>query len=291
MALPEQYRRDFSKFVSDGEVPHLLLFGPPGSGKTTISIILMDAIPCSRLVLNASSGDRGIGTMKEKVKQFAASQTLRGKIKIVFLDEADGLTKDAQEALRNTIETYSRSCRFILTCNEVGAISEALRSRCMMYEFTAFPQHQVVKKAGEILESENISYNTDDISKIVSQYYPDIRSVINNLQLCSMGGQLDPEAVSRVSVDLDILLQLISTGDLRALRQMLVGVTSFTALYKVLFDTVVEDDSSSQEIKISIISLLSEHLYRDAVVANREINFVSCCVSLMSILGVPDIIF
>jgi hypothetical protein len=160
-----------------------------------------------------------------------------------------------------------------------------------MYEFTAFPQPQVVKKAGEILESENISYNIDDISKVVGQYYPDIRSVINNLQLCSMGGVLDPESVSKVSVDLDTLLQNISVGDLRSLRQMLAGITSFTNLYRVLFDAVIEDESFPQETKIAIISLLSEHLYRDAVVANREINFVSCCVSLMSILGVPDIVF
>ena len=117
LTLPKEYRKAFRQYIKQENVPHLLLAGPQGSGKTTLAYIFMDNIPCTRMVLNASSKDRGIETIKTRVKQFASSMPQKGKIKIILLDEADALTHDAQMALRNTIESHSDTCRFILTAN------------------------------------------------------------------------------------------------------------------------------------------------------------------------------
>ena len=291
MTLPPKYRKDFTRYISSGEVPHLLLFGPPGSGKTTLGFVIMDSIPCVRLVLNASSSDRGIDTIKGKVKQFAGSETFGGKIKIVFLDEADRLTKEAQDALRNTMETYSRKCRFILTCNEVDAITEAIRSRCIKYEFSSFPVSEVISNSKKILQKEKIKFEEEDLKKIVDTYYPDIRSVVNNLQMCSTEGTLDPTAVSRSSIDPEKILDLILSGNIKEMRSIISGVSTFTYLYRFLFDVFLGAEDLSQEDKIAIASVLAEHLYRDNTVANREINFVACCVSLIAQLKIPNMIF
>lgn len=291
MTLPEQYRRNFAEYISTGEVPHLLLHGPQGSGKTTMAFIFMDNIACTRMVLNASSEDRGIETMRGKVKQFASSKTIDGRLKIVFMDEADGITTPAQEALRNTIEAYSKTCRFILTCNEIDKIIGPIRSRCTLFEFSAFPFDQAVKQAVSILRQERTEYVLADVEKIVGQNYPDFRSIINQLQLCSSGGVLDPESVSRATVDPALLLDYIAAGEVGKIRQLLIGVSTFVYLYRYLFDTLLSLEDLSQEEKVEIIHILAEALYRDALVANREINFIDCIVNIMGTIQCQKISF
>lgn len=291
MSMPPQYRKSFADFIASGEIPHLLLFGPQGSGKTTLGFILMDSIPCTRLVLNASSGDRGIETMKTKVKQFASSKTLDGRPKIIFMDEADGITGDAQNALKNTIEAYSKTCRFIFTCNEIDKIIAPIRSRCMLFEFTAFPVDQVTNMAEGILQTENIEYSQEDVGKIVAQHYPDIRSIVNNLQLCSMDGVLDPESVSKNTVDPEKILDAIAEGQVGKIRTMLVGITTFSYIYRYLFDTLLVIEDITSEEKIQLSHVLAEALYRDAIVVNREINFIDCCINIMGVLRCNSISF
>lgn len=291
MSMPLQYRKSFAEYIASGEIPHLLFYGPQGSGKTTLGFILMDSIPCTRLMLNASSGDRGIETMKTKVKQFASSKTMDGRLKIIFLDEADGITGDAQNALKNTIEAYSKTCRFIFTCNEIDKVIAPIRSRCMLFEFTAFPMDQVISMAESILKTENIEYGNEDVGKIVSQHYPDIRSIVNNLQLCSMDGILDPASVSQTTVDPEKILDAIADGQVGKIRSMLVGISTFGYIYRYLFDTLLSAVDVTPEEKVQLAHVLSEALYRDAVVANREINFIDCCINIMGVLGCPSISF
>jgi len=291
MTLPEQYRRNFADYISTGEVPHLLLYGPQGSGKTTMGFILMDSILCVRLVLNASSEDRGVETVRGKIKQFASSKTIDNRLKIVFLDEADGITTPAQEALRNTIEAYSKTCRFIFTCNEIDKIIAPIRSRCTLFEFTSFPMDQAVAQAVSILRQERVEYGIEDVEKIVGQSYPDFRSIVNQLQLCSSGGVLDPESVSRATVDPVLLLDCIAAGEVGKIRQLLIGISTFVYLYRYLFDTLTSLEDLSQEEKVEITHVLAEALYRDAVVANREINFVDCIISLMGTINCQRISF
>ena len=291
MSLPDQYRKNFAGYLEGGEIPHLLLYGPQGSGKTTLGFILMDSIPCSKLILNASSGDRGIEVMRTKVKQFAASQTIDGRLKIVFLDEADGLTVDAQQALKNTIEMYSKTCRFIFTANEVDKIIGPVQSRCTLFEFAAFPIEQVIQLCQGILGKEQIEYELTDLQKIVSQHYPDVRSVINNLQLCAVSGTLDPAAVSRVAIDPEALIDCIVDGQVAKIRTMLVGISNFVYLYRYLMDVLLSLDDLSPDEKVEVVHVISEHLFRDASIANREINFVDCAISIMGVIKCPSISF
>ena len=291
MVLPEQYVKNFSEYISAESIPHLLFFGPAGSGKTTMAFILMDSLSCSRLVLNASSKDRGIETMRGKVKNFASSKSLDGKPKIVFFDEADGMLKDAQRALKNTIEAYSTQCRFIFTCNEIDRIDDAIKSRCVKYEFTALPQDQLFSQLETILIKEGVSYSKEDVEKIISQNPGDVRSIVNTLQTCSIGGRLDPAVVSKSVIDPNAVLDYILDGEIGKLRLLLSGISDFGFLYKFLFSILLETDDLNQEEKKEIVELMSEHLYRDAVIINREINFIACAVGLAGILGCKKISF
>lgn len=136
LILDKETRQSFKTFIKEKQIPHVLLHGPAGSGKTTLSMILLKEIAAGKLVLNASSDDRGIATIKYKVKQFAsAHRGGQGKLNIVLLDEADGTTSDAQLALKNTMETYHKNCRFILTCNQIDRIIDPIVSRCMLFKF------------------------------------------------------------------------------------------------------------------------------------------------------------
>ena len=291
MVLSEQYAKSFASYIENGEIPHLLFFGPAGSGKTTTAFILLDALNCSRLVLNASSKDRNIETMRGKVKTFASSLSLNGQPKVVFMDEADGMLGDAQRALKNTIEAYSAQCRFIFTCNDIDRIDPAIKSRCIKYEFTAFPQGQLIDQLGVILKKESVSYAQEDIEKIIGQFYPDIRSIVNTLQACSIGGKLDPAVVSKTAVDPNQALDLILDGEVGKLRVLLSGITDFNFLYKFLFDVLLTVDDLSSEEKKETVALLGEHLFRDASVANREINFIDCVIKLMGVLNCKKISF
>lgn len=293
LSLRPQYRKAFEQYISMGEIPHLLLYGPQGSGKTTIAFILMNHIPCVKLILNASSADRSIETMRTKVKQFASSATLDKRPKFILFDEADGVLKEAQEALRGTIEAYAKTCRFIFTCNEVDRIIGPIQSRCTLFEFSAFPFDAVVSQCEQILKKENVQYDSESIEKVVSQHYPDIRSVINNLQLCSASGTLDPELVSKMVVDPSTLIECIGDGNIGKIRSMLLGISNFIPLYRYLFDTLLslDDDQIVQEEKVEIAHTLAEALYRDAIVANREIVFVDCMLTIMGILKCQSISF
>jgi DNA polymerase III delta prime subunit len=286
MSFPESYKKLFLSYIEQQEIPHLLFFGPPGSGKTTLAYILMRSISSTTMELNASSGDRGIDTMKTKVKSFAASAPILGKIKIIFMDEADKLTSDAQDALRNTIEKYSLNCRFIFTCNNVEKLTKAMRSRFTSLEFSSFPLPDVKTMVYRILESEKIKFSTDDVEKIIKMEYPDIRSIVQNLQKASATSILDLSILSSQSLDIDLLIDNMIHGKVFSLRKQIVSLTDYTPVYKRLFDTFLacSDDEVSCEAKVKIVGLLSEYQYRDISGVNKEINFVACAINLMPIL-------
>lgn len=280
MVLPKVYKEKFQSYIDEQEIPHLLLYGPNGSGKTTMATILMDEIKCQRLVLNASGEDRGIATIKGKVKQFAASQPFaKDYLKIVLLDEADFLTAESQTALRNTMETYSSTCRFILTGNYIDKIRKEIKSRCTMYEFSQYPVKKLVKHLLNILDLEKVKAETEDVEKLVSSFYPDIRSIINNLQMCSSEGEFNPNLISSTSIDFSKISEFIVSGSVSRLRNLWVGMTDFTFIYRYLFDEFifeVEEDKRSM-----VAETIAEYLYRDANIADREINITMCCVMIM----------
>lgn len=287
MVLRNEYRIRFEDYLEQGNIPHLLLYGPKGSGKTTLAYIVISALQAQRLVLNASSSDRGVATVKGKVTQFAKSQPLDGKLKVIFLDESDSMTPDAQRALRNTMETYSDTCRFILTANYIDRVLPEIQSRCTHYEFSSLPRRKVTQLLVNIFKQEGVRCIEEDVDFLVDRFYPDVRSLINNAQAGSFGGRFLRSAMTGMLANEDpkLLTDLISNGELGRLRKLWTGVSDFAWLYRYLFDDFiysVNDVDKRGEIALAVCN----YMYQDTVVGDREINFSGCIIEVMQALGV-----
>lgn len=280
MILSAEYKLLFGGYVEQGQFPHLLLLGPPGSGKTTMALILIRATNAIALMLNASSQDRGIETIRGKVKQFASSQALDGKLKVVFLDESDGLSRDAMEALRNTIETYSDTCRFILTANYGDRISSPLKSRCKVLAFDTISKVDLLNDLQWMLGEERITFQSEDIVELIERYYPDVRTIINNLQAGSAGGTFNPAVAGMaMNVDLDALADRLKKGKIIQARQLYVGCSDFVWLYRWLFDSWVAIQFLDEH-RTTAALIVAQYLYQDSTVLDREINFTACLLDL-----------
>lgn len=289
MILPPEYKTRFRAYLEDKSIPHLLFVGPPGSGKTTMALILTSGLDTQTLALNASSTDRGIDTIKGKVKQFASSQSFQGRLKVVFLDEADGLTRDAQEALRNTIEQYASSCRFILTANYIDKITPPLKSRCTIFTFDTIAQEELKNDLVWILESEQFGYHTGELEKLIDRYYPDVRTIINNLQAgCNTNGRmfLLENIGTVVDINLADLDAALRNGKIADARKLWAGTSDFVWLYRWLFDEWVATQFLD-ETRTAAALIVAQSLYQDAIVMDREINFTACCLELMQERHIP----
>jgi replication factor C small subunit len=285
MSLNKEHRASFKKFIKDGEIPHLLLEGPQGSGKTTMAYILMDKIPCIRLTLNASGKDRGIDTIRGRVKQFAGSKAPKGKIKIILFDEADALTPDAQTALRNTMETYSKNCRFILTCNYVDKIIGPLQSRCSRFTFDRFPKRKLVSVCEDILGNESIEdVSRVDITELINRFYPDMRSIVNNLQSACITGKFNPKAIGSLNADPKEVVDLLIDGKLLEIRNAVVGITDFMYMYRYMMDEWILDFKPEQQMLI--VQIIGDSVRYTNRVPDKEIEFMNCCALLLESLEI-----
>lgn len=293
MALPKNRALMFQEYIDKKDMPHLLFFGSVGGGKTNVAKILIDSIGCPALEMNSSSEDRGVDTIKKVVSRFAASVPPIGhKIKIAFFDEAEGLTRDAQMALKNLIETYSKTTRFIFTCNDITRITEAIQSRCLDIPFERIPKKKVLQYCIELLEDEDIDYEIEDIQNIIERIYPDMRSIVNYLQLCSVSGELDITTERFLRIDSDEIVDLIAKGDLRRIREKVSGLSNFKYLYDQLFNTMLDDNSDDPRLANRLGLCIIDGITRDPYfVADKEINFAGVCMELMEILDVQKIRF
>lgn len=289
MSLPPVYKGAFEKYIEDGSIPHLLLEGSPGSGKTTIAHILISHIPSVALVLNASGIDRGVDTVKTKITQFASSMASQGRLKIVFLDEADFMTKDAQAALKNTMETYSKNCRFILTCNDIGKVIDPIQSRCTKYTFSQFPKKRMSILLSDILEKEGIEGVEDkELMSLIDRFFPDVRSIINNLQAACATGVYNSKAIGSLQVDPREISKLILEGKFNDIRKYLAGTADFTFLYKYLFNIFLHE-FVPEKVRAEAAKEILEYSAKDTYVADRENQFAGCMLSLMIVLGIKII--
>lgn len=290
MSLGPSRARKFNQYVSEGNIPHLLFYGPPGSGKTTMSQILMESINSHHMVLNASSEDRGIATIKGKVKQFAMSKPIGDAIKIILLDEADHLTPDAQKALRNTMETYSSTCRFILTANMVDRIMPAIQSRCTTFAFERYPKKKTIDLLISIMNSEGIKIEENTIGKVsevVEELYPDIRDTINVIQMCCVNGKFNlrlfRDQWNKVNKN---LIELFWKGMIRKLRESYIKNASFLWYYKFLFDYFMKEEVKDETKRPSAAIIIADYLYKDNFVQDKEINITACFLELMELFKI-----
>jgi replication factor C small subunit len=280
MVLDADHKSALEGFLEDEAIPHLLLVGAVGSGKTTIGRILAKALDCSVLEMNASD-ERGIDVVRDKVKRFLMTAGLR-RWRVVFLDEADQLTPDAQACLRVVIEKFSGHGRFLMTANFEDKIIEAVRSRCQILRFKTLDRKRVYRLSSKILADEDVKFEPEDVLRVIEDHYPDVRSVVNALQLGSRKGEFTYAGMFDVVNEIRQLLLQKNVNGIRKL--VLTHRPDFTLVYRGLFDSIpkfVKDAGARKGVAINI----ADYMWRDAIVADREINFAACCLEISEVLG------
>ena len=282
----EHLKSKVEVYLESGDLPHLLFYGRAGTGKTTLAKLLVKNIECDYLYINASD-ENSVEVVRDKVKNFASTLGFT-EMKIIILDECDYITPNAQAALRNLMETFSRHCRFILTCNFVERIIDPIQSRCQSFQIIPPDRKQVAKHLSNILDNENIEYQLDDIVTIVNGGYPDIRRVINASQRQVVKGKLVIDEGMTIQNDyklqvLDILKTQDKKNSFKNIRQVLADskITDFSDLFRLLFDTV--DDWGRSHIAECIL-ILSQYQQSDAVVVDKEINVMAMFVEIIGII-------
>lgn len=272
----EAFIDGLKEWIDKNNFPNLLLFGSPGTGKTTAAKLVVKNINCDFLYLNCSD-ENGIDVIRDKVKQFASGATFK-PLKVVILDEADFLTINAQAALRNIIESFSLTTRFIFTCNYVERIIDALQSRLTCFYLASADIKDVAKHLVKILDTEGIEYDKKDIVNIVKKTYPDLRRAINILQSNSVKGKLTLTEV----IDSNYIEQIIDEVKSKKktafnnIRQIIAdnNINDFTGLYKSL-----HDHYSSPESTI----VIEEYLFHNTTIADKEICFMACVSKLLNL--------
>ena len=279
----EHLRSKVKVYIESGDLPHLLLYGRAGTGKTTLAKLLVNNIECDYLYINASD-ENSVDVVREKVKNFASTLGFK-EMKVIILDECDYITPNAQAALRNLMETFSKNCRFILTCNYVERIIDPIQSRCQSFQIVPPDRKQVAVHLSNILTQEGVETNVDDIVTIVNGGFPDLRRVINAAQRQVVNGELVIDEGMSIQNDyknqvLDILKTQDKKNSFKNIRQLLADskVTDFSDLFRLLFDTV--DDWGRGHIAECIL-ILAQYQQSDAVVVDKEINIMAMFVEII----------
>jgi DNA polymerase III delta prime subunit len=277
----------FRQIVASGDIPHLLLQGVQGSGKTTLAKILISEAGVDEsdvLVINASD-ERGIDTFRDKIDGFISSFPV-GRYRVVLLEEADMLPVLSQAVLRNPLEQFSESARFILTCNYGNKIIPAVKSRCQTFTFKAPDKQETLGYALDILDRENVKASGKVLKTIVDVYYPDVRKIINVLQQNSSNGALSEMIDSSGADDYKFkILELLERDDWKGIRNLICenvsGDNEWSDIYRFLYDNLHKSKKfSDQESWEAGITIIAEHLYKSALVAVQEINMVACVIRL-----------
>jgi DNA polymerase III delta prime subunit len=271
-------------YIENEDVPHLLLYGQAGTGKTTLAKIITNQIDCDLMYINASD-ENNVDTVRDKIRGFASSMGFR-KWKVIILDESDYLTPNAQAALRNLMETFSKTTRFILTCNYVEKIIDPIQSRCQTFGITPPSKKEVAIRLKEILDLEGVQYEMSDMAILVNSGYPDIRRVLNAAQRQIVNGELKIDKTSTIQANYmdEVLTILKSNGSVKdsftKVRQIIADskVKDFTPFYRFLYDNV--DDYANGKVGNTILKI-ADAQYKDASVVDKEINIMAMMLEIL----------
>jgi len=291
--LPKELKDVFQRFVDDKNIPNLLLTGRAGIGKTTIAKAMLDEIGADYIIINGSMNGN-IDTLRNEIANFASTVSFSGGRKYVILDEADYLNpQSTQPALRNFMEEFSKNCGFILTCNFKNRIIEPLHSRCSVVEFKISNKDkpkiamQFFKRVCTILETEGVEYDQKAVAELVQLYFPDWRRVLNELQRYSSTGRIDAGILTNKSSDnINTLVGLMKDKNFTAVRKWVADNSDIDSavLYRQLYDLLPTRADNTQSVADAII-ILAEYQYKEAFVANSEINRVAALATLMAEVG------
>jgi replication factor C small subunit len=279
----ENLKETISKYIEQNDIQNLIFYGPAGTGKTTLAKLLVKNINCDFIYINASD-ERGIETIRDKVSGFASTMSFK-PLKVVILDEADFLTIQAQASLRNVIETFSKSTRFILTCNYIERIIDPLQSRCQTLKIIPPSKADVARHLCKVLGQENVNYDTDSVVNIVKKQYPDVRKMLNICQMSSKKGELVVDSQTLVSSNyIDQIIELLPNNkSFKQIRQIIAdsNVDDFEALYKALYERI--DEYTTRDAEAIII--IEEYLYHANFRIDKEINVMACIAKLLTLTG------
>jgi len=288
--LPEGIKTTLKSFVNKGEVPNLLLAGPPGIGKTTVAKALCNELDVDFYVINGSDEGRFLDTVRNQAKNFASTVSLQGngKHKVIIIDEADNTGNDVQLLLRANIETFYNNCRFIFTCNYKNKIIEPLHSRCAVVDFNIKGKEKAKLAAGfyqrlqGILQERNIEYEDKVIIELINKHFPDWRRVLNECQRYSVGGKIDSGILATFSdVSVNELIKHLKTKNFAEVRKWIVSNldNDTTVLLRRIYDACY-DSLVPSSIPAAVLTL-AKYQYQMAFVADQEINMLACLTELM----------
>ena len=284
--LPDSIKKVFLSLRDKGEIINLLLSGGAGTGKTSVARALCNEMGCDYIIINGSES-RGIDMVRQQVSSFASTMSTNGKVKVVILDEADYITPEAQAALRNLIESFSSSCRFILTCNFKAKIIQPLHSRCSVVDFTIdkteLPklQAEFAKRVLSILKEEGIESNTHVVLEIIKRYFPDNRRVLNELQrYANISGVIDTGILAVVdSSKVKNFIAFLRKKDFKSSRQWIADNPDPDVLFNELYSNI--SDLVQPASIPELVLIMGEYQHRAAFVASQEINLAAFSVEVM----------
>ena len=287
----ENIKKTILQYLGQNDIQNLIFYGPAGTGKTTLAKLIVKNLDCDYLYINASD-ERGIETIRDKVSGFASAASFKS-IKVVILDEADFLTIQAQASLRNVIETFSRTTRFILTCNYVERIIDPLQSRCQVLKIIPPSKGEVASHIASIMEQEGVSFQRDDLKTIVNQFYPDLRKCLNTIQLSVVTDNVKGEIDKYLKIDKSVLVSSNYMAQVlkelskpkpnwREIRQIIANanVQDFEELYRYLFDNASVYAAGSEGM---VAVYINEYSYQSNFRIDKEINAMALIAKLIEL--------
>ena len=288
--LPKSIKKTFQDFVDRGEIPNMLLSGPPGIGKTTVAKALCYQLKADYYVINGSDEGRFLDTVRNSAKNFASTVSLTSdsKHKVIIIDEADNTTSDVQLLLRASIEEFSKNCRFIFTCNYKNKIIDPLHSRCSVVDFSVNKKDkptiaaQFFSRINFILKKENIKSDKKVVAELINKHFPDWRRVLNECQRYSVGGEIDSGILASFSdISINDLTKNLKEKNFSEVRKWVNTNldNDTTLLFRRIYDSLYETLVVSS-IPAAVL-VLAKYQYQVAFVADQEINLLACLTEIM----------